>query len=97
MKIGNEVEIKMLNVIGEIVEVGEDSILVEHDIVRDGIRRVVKQWYSIGICSEFEDEEVIVEVEEFLELKDKTGSIELGVISEEIAVEETEDKISREK
>jgi hypothetical protein len=51
-KIGNKIEVKIVGIIGEVVELDTDATLVKHEITRDGQSKIIKQWYGNSVCSE---------------------------------------------
>jgi len=53
-KIGNKIEIKIMDVIGEVIEIDKSSVLIKHTIEDDGQNKIVNQWYDLGICTEVE-------------------------------------------
>ena len=53
-EIGSKVEIKLLDVIGEVVEADETSVLVKHAIKVEEVTRIIEQWYDKEICTEVE-------------------------------------------
>ena len=89
MKIESKVLVGSSKVEGIVVEIGEDSVLVEHMIMADGREKNIKQWYSIGVVEEA-IEKVEVEIERKVKFSKKIKTepvtekrIELGVPSEE--------------
>lgn len=51
-KIGNQIEVEIVQVIGEVVELDTDATLLEHEITRDGKSKIIKQWYGNSVCKE---------------------------------------------
>jgi heterodisulfide reductase subunit A-like polyferredoxin len=66
IKIEGKVLVGSSKVEGVVVEIGGDSVLVEHMIVADGRDKKIKQWYGVGIVEEViekvEVEKIITEI-----------------------------------
>ena len=54
LEVGNQVEIKLVDVIGEVIELDENSVLVKHFAEIDGQNKSIEQWYDKEICTEVE-------------------------------------------
>lgn len=85
MKTGDVVKLGQFKVEGKVLQILEDSVLVEHEIIRDGQSRVVNQWYSKDLVTGvIETEEVEIKVEVSVKPKKKKNrkksKIEFGII-----------------
>ena len=43
LEIGNKVEIKLMNIFGEVIEIDENSVLVKHKLLSDGVNKIINQ------------------------------------------------------
>lgn len=80
LEVGNQVKIEMLKVSGSVVKIIGDEVLVKHEIMKDGNKAIIEQWYHVGIVSELKKKSGDAGAALLSKTKKAIPKIELGIL-----------------
>ena len=85
---GSLVKLDQFKVEGKVLEISENTVLIEHGIIQDGVSKIITQWYSKELVTGvIETEKVEAKVEVPVKSKKKKNKkgkkaipVEFGII-----------------